>query len=452
MVSLTEAFYHTTANYTLEMSRVKKSFLVEGVQKFVASALRWAQNEFEINCLLNSNNYKHDKYCSLKWVLAAGTTSQFTGTGKDDFEKLKTFSYQENDWIFGFMGYDLKNQLENLESNNHDGIEMPNMHFFVPRVLIFFEETKVEISCSPSSGKFSSPDEIFHLIGQIPTTASEMAKPVKMKPKVSTEKYIENVLEIKNHIQVGNIYEMNYCLEFFARDVLINPISVYENLTNLSPTPFSCFYKLEDKYLMCASPERFLRKKGPKLISQPIKGTAPRGKTPEEDETFKQKLYLDPKERSENVMIVDLVRNDLSQTAKKGSVKVEELCGIYSFSQVHQMISTVVSELHPGVHFVDSIKKCFPMGSMTGAPKVMAMKLIEHYEDTKRGIFSGAVGYISPDKDFDFNVVIRSLVYNEKRKYLSYMAGSAITIGSEPEKELEECLLKAKTMEKALGN
>jgi para-aminobenzoate synthetase component 1 len=434
------------------MSRVKKSFLVEDVQKFASSALRWAHKEFDINCLLNSNDYKLDKYSSLKMVLAAGTASKFTGTGKDDFDKLKTFSDQSNDWIFGFMGYDLKNQLENLESNNHDGIKMPDMHFFVPKVLFFLEETKVEISCIPNSGLFSNPDEIFDLISKITSDYSEKAKPVNMKPKVSQKKYIENVKEIRNHIQVGNIYEMNYCIEFYANDVLIDPVSVYKKLTDLSPTPFSCFYKLGDKYLMCASPERFLRKTGTKLISQPIKGTARRGADPKEDELLKKHLQQDPKERSENVMIVDLVRNDMSRTAQKGTVKVEELYGIYSFRQVHQMISTVVSELRSDVHFVDTIKSCFPMGSMTGAPKIMAMKLIEQYEDTKRGLFSGTVGYISPEKDFDFNVVIRSLTYNQQNKYLSYMAGGAITNGSVPEKELEEVMLKAKAMERALGN
>jgi len=434
------------------MKRISKYFEVGSSKDFAIKALIWAKENHDTCCLLNSNHYQKDPFGNISLILATGATSSITSSGENDFERLREFSDHENDWIFGFLGYDLKNQIENLESNNHDGIEIPDLHFFVPKVLILFQEAKVEISCHPNSDKFSNPDEIFVRISQIPFKFFEKAKPVKMKPKVSQEKYIENVKEIKNHIQLGNIYEMNYCMEFFARDVAIDPVLIYEKLTKLSPTPFSCFYKLEDRYLMCASPERFLRKIGTKLVSQPIKGTARRGADPEEDDLLKKQLYLDPKERSENVMIVDLVRNDLSRTAQKGSVQVEELYGIYSFSQVHQMISTVVSELRPDVHFIDAIKNCFPMGSMTGAPKVMAMKLIEHFEDTKRGLFSGAVGYISPEKDFDFNVVIRSLVYNEKRKYLSYMAGSAITIGSDPEKELEECLLKAKAMERALGN
>ncbi|MGM0572458.1 MAG: chorismate-binding protein, partial [Bacteroidota bacterium] len=165
---------------------------------------------------------------------------------------------------------------------------------------------------------------------------------------------------------------------------------------------------------------------------------------------LRKTLAADPKERSENVMIVDLVRNDLSRTAQKDSVKVEELFGVYAFQQVHQMISTVTSRLDPGVHYLDAIKKAFPMGSMTGAPKYRAMQLIDHYEDSCRGIYSGSVGYISPEKDFDFNVVIRSIVYNQINKYLSYTAGGAITAASIPEKEYEECLLKAKAMEKAL--
>lgn len=434
------------------MGRIRKNFEVCSAKDFAIKALAWAKETHDTCCLLNSNNHDKDPYGNTNLILAAGVTNSITGIGKNDFERLKEFSDKENDWIFGFLGYDLKNQLESLESSNHDGLQMPEMHFFVPRVLIFFGETSVDISCSPKNETSITPEEIFGQINVKETQQVEDQYKIIMRPRVPEERYIENVKEIKQHIQLGNIYEMNYCIEFYCENANIDPVSVYNHLTNLSPTPFSCFYSTNSKFLMCASPERFLRKKGAKLVSQPIKGTAPRGKTPEEDEQNKQYLFSDPKERSENVMIVDLVRNDLSITAKKGSVQVEELYGIYSFSQVHQMISTVVSELKTDIHFVDAIKNCFPMGSMTGAPKVMAMKLIEQYEDTKRGIFSGAVGYISPEKDFDFNVVIRSLIYNSENKYLSYLAGSAITIGSYPEKELEECLLKARAMEKALGN
>ncbi len=434
------------------MARNSKNFEVGPTRDFAIQALIWAKETFDPCCLLNSNHYDNDPLGNFSLVLAAGAISSICSNGESDFERLKEFSDKENDWIFGFLGYDLKNQLESLESNNHDGLQMPEMHFFVPRILIFFDENSVEISCSTKGEPAITPEEVFRQINGKGAQQAKENKKITMQPRVPEARYIDTVNNIRQHIQLGNIYEMNYCIEFYCEKVEIDPVSVYQHLSNLSPTPFSCFYSTEGNFLMCASPERFLRKKGLKLVSQPIKGTAPRGKTPQEDEQNRQKLFLDPKERSENVMIVDLVRNDLSRTASKGTVRVEELYGIYSFSQVHQMISTVVSELHPEAHLVDAIKCCFPMGSMTGAPKVMAMKLIEHFEDTKRGLFSGAVGYISPEKDFDFNVVIRSLVYNEKQKYLSYMAGSAITIGSVPERELEECLLKAKAMERALGN
>jgi para-aminobenzoate synthetase component 1 len=233
---------------------------------------------------------------------------------------------------------------------------------------------------------------------------------------------------------------------------VLNPVETYLRLSEISSAPFGAYYKLNDKYLLCSSPERFMKKAGNKLISQPIKGTIKRGGTDEEDIELKHSLLNDVKERAENVMIVDLVRNDLAKSCRPGSVKVEELFGIYTYPTVHQMISTVTGELDEQTHFIDALRNAFPMGSMTGAPKIEVMKLIEYYETTKRGLFSGSVGYITPDGDFDFNVVIRSLFYNEANKYLSYSTGGAITYDSIPEKEYEECMLKAKGIMKALGS
>ena len=201
---------------------------------------------------------------------------------------------------------------------------------------------------------------------------------------------------------------------------------------------------------MSASPERYLKKVGNQLISQPIKGTARRFADAVLDAQAKEQLSTDPKERSENIMIVDLVRNDLSRTAAKGSVQVEELCAIYSFEQVHQMISTITSEMLPEYKAVDALQTTFPMGSMTGAPKISAMQIIEQLEETKRGLYSGAVGYFTPEGDFDFNVVIRSILYNEQNQYVSFSVGSAITALSVPENEYEECLVKAKAMREVL--
>ncbi len=417
---------------------------------FPLAALQWGQTLFEHAVFLNSNNYMHDKYGSMQGVIALGAADQIHANNNDPFDQLKAFSDTCNDWLFGFFGYELKNRLERLQSKNPDHVDMPDTHFFRPVILIFQNGEGWQVGCLPGYGKLSDPDYVFQSICSFAHKKPDKVVLPKVKARVDKNRYLEQLHAIKSHIQLGDIYEMNYCVEFFADQAVVNPISVYDSLNRVSPTPFSSFYRLDDKYLMCASPERFLKKQGQTLISQPIKGTGARGGSPEEDERLKQALYHDVKERSENVMIVDLVRNDLSRTAEKGSVKVEELFGIYTFPQVHQMISTVVSKLEPKHHFVDAIRHAFPMGSMTGAPKIRAMELIDLYEDTRRGLYSGAVGYISPEKNFDFNVVIRSVQYNAKKRYLNYMVGGAITAASVPEKEYEECLLKARAMEHAL--
>jgi para-aminobenzoate synthetase component 1 len=258
------------------------------------------------------------------------------------------------------------------------------------------------------------------------------------------------VNKLKAHIQYGNIYEITFCLDFYSEGIKLHPLSVYSELNRLSPAPMSCYYKAGGHHLISSSPERFLKKKNDRLISQPIKGTIKRSADAAEDERLKTALRQSPKERSENVMIVDLVRNDLSRVAQRGSVQVDELFGIYSLSHVHQMISTISCRVNPEKSFMDIIKATFPMGSMTGAPKISAMKLIDEYERFRRGWFSGCAGYINPEGDFDFNVIIRSIIYNEQEKKLSFPAGSAITIGSDAEMEYEECLLKAEMMRKAL--
>ena len=276
--------------------------------------------------------------------------------------------------------------------------------------------------------------------------------PIKIKLRIHKDEYFEKVEDMLAHIHRGDIYEANFCQEFYAENSTINPLETYNKLNFISKPPFATFLRVYDKYLMSASPERYIKKEGLKITSQPIKGTAKRSTDAIEDEQLKAELSEDIKERSENVMIVDLVRNDLSRTATKGSVKVEELCKVYSFDQVHQMISTVSSTIDPTTHPVDVIRTTFPMGSMTGAPKISAMQIIEELEETKRGLYSGTVGYFTPEGDFDFNVVIRSILYNATNKYISYSVGGAITAKSDPLKEYEECLIKAKAMREVLEN
>ncbi|HYH55616.1 MAG TPA: anthranilate synthase component I family protein, partial [Anseongella sp.] len=268
----------------------------------------------------------------------------------------------------------------------------------------------------------------------------------QIRQGISREDYLETVEAIRRHIREGDVYELTFCLDFYAGDYQCDPAALFSRLNSAAPAPFASFLKLGEHHIICASPERFLKKTGSNILSQPVKGTIRRSGRPAEDEQLKSALRNSEKEQAENVMIVDLVRNDLARSAVPGSVKVSELFGIYSFPHWHQMISTVEAEARPGLHPLEIIRHAFPMGSMTGAPKIMAMRLIEQYERTKRGAFSGAIGYFTPGRDFDFNVVIRSVLYNSGRKQLLFPVGSAITYDSLPENEYQECLLKAQAI------
>jgi para-aminobenzoate synthetase component 1 len=268
----------------------------------------------------------------------------------------------------------------------------------------------------------------------------------EVKSRISRNEYIEKVEHVLAHIHRGDIYEMNFCQEFYSENHKFDPETCFRNLNDIARAPFTCFLKHEHLYAIGSSPERFLKKQGSQLLSQPIKGTARRDPDPNVDEDLKHRLKANPKEISENVMIVDLVRNDLSKIAEKGSVKVDELCEIYSYKQVHQMISTVSALLREEVGLSEILQATFPMGSMTGAPKVSAMQIIEDLETSKRGLYSGCIGYITPELDFDFNVVIRSILHNTRSKYTSMIVGSAITQAAKPEAEYDECLVKAKAL------
>ena len=325
------------------------------------------------------------------------------------------------------------------------------MYFFQPKKLFLFKDNKVEIRYLKCVVDELETDLL--LIQQInELTNQPLGNGIKIKLRIHKDDYFEKVNRILSHIHRGDIYEANFCQEFYAEGTSINPIETYKKLNAISKPPFATFLKLNDKYLMSASPERYLKREDNTVVSQPIKGTAKRSINAEEDLKLKQDLFKDEKERSENIMIVDLVRNDLSKTAIEGSVQVQELCKVYSFEQVHQMVSTIVSKVDDSMHSVDVLKRTFPMGSMTGAPKISAMKIIEKLEETKRGLYSGTVGYFEPNGDFDFNVVIRSILYNETNNYVSYSVGGAITSKSDPLKEYEECLIKAKAMREVLEN
>jgi para-aminobenzoate synthetase component I len=425
--------------------RFTKKIKLENPIIFQQKMLQWAQQFREI-VFLDSNRSENlnQKYQTFDAVLAVDAFTSIQTDFTNAFDDLKQYQQTTNDWIFGYLSYDLKNDLEDLVSENDDEIEFPELFFFQPKKLFFIVDDILEIQYLNCCD-----DELdFDFLEIQKTTIFEAIKKaeIKINQQYSKETYIEKVIQLKNHISRGDVYEANFCFAFFSENIELQPLDVFNKLNKISKAPFSAYFKNNKHFLMCASPERYLKKQADFVVSQPIKGTAKRFENEIDDLNSKNELSKSLKERSENIMITDLVRNDLSVTATKGSVQVEELCKVYSFKQVHQMISTITSSLKTNFSVIDLLKTTFPMGSMTGAPKVSAMRIIENLEQTKRGIYSGAIGYFSPNNDFDFNVVIRSVLYNQDKKYLSFLVGSAITSLSIPEQEFEECLLKAKAM------
>lgn len=435
-----------------KMLRVEKEYFLDVTLNLKKRATYWVNATGEDMIWLDSNNYP-DSYRRFEAVLAFSPelVLKKMDTG-GAFNALKRFISRTKDYIFGYLSYDLKNDTEDLQSENFDGLGFPELYFFQPKKIIFFKEKSVvfsylqEVSSEIESDFKSLCAFDYEMIDNHKETSSSK----NIKSRISKESYVQKVNKMKGHIARGDIYEANFCQEFYVENAEISPLFTYWKLNDISQSPFASFMKVEEFYVLSASPERYLQRNGKVAISQPIKGTAKRSSDKATDSKLRSDLEQNPKERSENIMIVDLVRNDLSLYAEKASVQVVELCKPYTFRQVHQLISTVRAEIKEGIHSVDVLCSTFPMGSMTGAPKISAMQIIESLEQTKRSVYSGAIGYFTPNTDFDFNVVIRSILYNSKQNYLSFSVGSAITIGSDAEKEYEECLIKAAAMKKVL--
>jgi para-aminobenzoate synthetase component 1 len=426
---------------------------INDVSEFRWRALAWAvENQTSENgfvAFLNNNGiaYPNDPFPNRLFV---GAKRVISHTERQAFDALRKSHEDSPSYLVGYFGYDLKNQLENLQSRNPNRLGFSDAHFVEPEWIIDFLGDSVRIQ---GEGDGQTVIEAIRgfviptggLVGIYPTSST-------IHCRVTPEEYQANVRRIQAHILAGNVYELNYCIEFFAENALLDPLTTYRALNERSPMPFSSFLKIGERYVMGASPERFLKKTGRTILSQPIKGTIRRGKTAEEDSILRAQLLNSEKERAENLMIVDLVRNDLARSAKTGSVRVDELFGIYRFQQVYQMISTVSATLREELTWTDAIQHAFPMGSMTGAPKIRAMQLIDELEVSRRGVYSGTIGYVTPDGDFDFSVVIRTLLYEAANLYASFSVGSAITYDADPAQEWEECLLKAKAIREVLEN
>lgn len=424
-----------------------KTFAISDFIMAKQQLLIWS-GHFSSCCFLDHHQYPavHQKQ---ECLVAVGERSRVKATAGNALPALDIF-LKENagQWIFGHLGFELKAETEGVPALKPDPIGFDDLYFFVPETVIRLQPGQLTISSSTGE-----PETIFESILKSkpskPLQPSQKGLPIR--PRITKQAYLQAIEKLRAHMLRGDCYEINFCQEFFSPYRVIEPIHYYQQLSNLSPNPFACYYRIGPAHLLCASPERYLMKTGKQVISQPIKGTAARqSQNAVADEAQRQQLLHSAKDRSENVMVVDLVRNDLSKCCEEGSVKVEELFGIYTYPQVHQMISTVSGTLKTHTTLTDLIRASFPMGSMTGAPKKRVLELIEQYESSRRGLFSGSVGYITPNGDFDFNVVIRSILYNEVSHYLSFLVGGGITWYSQAEKEYEECLLKAMALNRLL--
>ncbi len=420
--------------------RYKRSFILQdNFTEMQLKAQQWAFN-FSVAMVLNTNQCL-DKYGHFDMLIGAGLKGAIESKSGNGFTSLAQYkTVNSNSFLMGFLGYDLKNELEQLNSTLPDYCDLPDLYFFEPEFILLFRNNELTVfSDEPILDSFMEV-QLADLIFE--NEYSQLPKP-NIQYRTSKEKYIHDVLQLQEYIRKGSIYEINYCQEFYVENIMLNPVSTFFRYNLLTQSPLASMLKVGSKYIFSASPERFLQKKGDTVIAQPMKGTSRRSSNSLEDSKLKELLQHSSKEQAENVMIVDLMRNDFARSEAEAKINVAELFGVYSFAKVHQMISTVEAQYSSSVNWLDILKNAFPIGSMTGAPKISAMKLIEEYESVKRGLFSGALGYITSNNDFDFSVVIRTIIYNQSTGYLSMQTGGAITLDSNPEAEYEESLLKA---------
>ena len=418
-----------------------QSFQIADKVEFINRMLSWA-DQFGIFVFMDGQDF--DEARSFPTILAAGVKRGFIPTSADPLRELQEFHEQSPAWLFGHLAFDCSGVAGEVFSKREPFVRFPSLFFFEPEVLIKVEGDMVHFICAADSSI------VFDQILNFPTDRELIKERIELQNRISKQDYISTLHQLKVHLQEGDCYEINYCQEFYSESANIDPLTTYLELMRISSAPFSALYKYHQKYCICASPERFILKKDRKLISQPMKGTKQRSSDATEDEKNKIQLEKSEKDRSENIMIVDLVRNDLSRFCVPGSVKVEELCAVHSYPNVHQMISTVSGDLYDKSKWTEVLRNCFPMGSMTGAPKKRVLELTEKYEAMARGLYSGSIGYVDPDSEMDFNVVIRSIFYDRENKRLSFCAGGGITIGSDPETEYEESLLKARAIRNVL--
>lgn len=408
--------------------------------KDIFAVVSYISHHYPFVAFFYSSGSDTDRYQEYEWILGFGDK---TTTLIQDWQ---TFSETKKDWLTGILPYELKDRFEpTLFSTRKPEIPFPEVAFFVPMCLIYLKKGKTRISIERGSDLWKKVRKQTTYSAKLPTP------PPIFESSFTQEEYIDTIRKLQSHIEEGDFYEINLTQRFLAKYQVACPFELFSKLSTHSPVPFSVYFRWEEKHLICASPERFLKQKKNTLIAQPIKGTASRGRTPEEDTKMADMLRNSEKEKAENIMIVDLMRNDLYRSCQAHSVRVPFLWEVQTFQQVHQLVSTIIGKKKKELSFAEIIRNTFPPGSMTGAPKVKVMEMIDKYEPVARGVYAGSAGFITPSGNFDFNVIIRSLVYDHTQNLLLYNVGGAITFDSIPEKEYEESLLKASAIRAIWG-
>ncbi len=349
------------------------------------------------------------------------------------------------DWTFGHRCYDPGPDVKRRIPPTL-GI-LPMEHWWVPRWV--FEWRSGSVRVHALEGDERDAKEFARMLFSDPSVPETLPHN-PWKAVTDREVYLGKASNLLSHIQRGDIYEINYCTERRAHLPGFDPFGSFALIHEHTQAPFAAFHRSGRHFALCASPERFLAFDHTQLIGQPMKGTRPRSMDGVEDRRLAEELRSDAKERSENIMALDVMRNDLSRVAASRSVHVDELCVVRSYPAVHQMISTVSAVLRDGLDPMDAVRSAFPMASMTGAPKIRAMQLIDEMEEKHRGLFSGTLGFFAPDGTGDLNVVIRTVLYDAESQWASLTTGSALTATCDPEREWEECELKARSIMNAL--
>lgn len=405
----------------------------------LAKVLRWAA-QFPYACALVNASPSHDRYGRYRWLVGV---RQSAPPAIADLHAMATVP----GWWLGGLGYGLKAGLYPQCPNTRPlMVAFPPVAMFPPEVLL-----ALPLGGNDVRVWAANPAAVWAAVQrEQPGRVWATKKLGPWTSNFSEAGYMAAVEQVRAFIREGETYELNLSQEFTAEGTLPEPIVTFERLLAAQPVPQAGLLKWQNTWLLGGSPERLLQHQAGRLRTQPIKGTAQRLTDPAQDQATARRLQESPKERAENVMIVDLARNDLNRSCVPGSVVAESLFELQAYRTVHQMVSTVVGHRRPEVPPLQALAHVFPAGSMTGAPKLRTMQLIEALEPTARGLYAGSLGYIAPGGDFDFNVIIRSLALDTTQKTLSYHVGGAVTYGSDPAAEYAETLLKATALRAVL--